>query len=331
MARSTTTRGLLIAIIAAACFGMSGALVKPLLEAGWTPAAAVTARALIGAVALAPFALVALRGRWSTLWRARGRILVMAGIGVAGTQLVYFAAVQRIPIGTAILMEYTAPLLLVLLAWARTRRVPRLVVIIGSVLAVAGLVLVVAPQGGVALDTLGVVFSVLGMIGCAIYYLAAAIPSDGLPPVAFAASGLLLGGLALGAVGLLGIVPFAVTTTAVRFGGVTTAWWVPVLIVGVLSTGLAYAASITSSELLGSRLASFMGLLEVVAATLYAWVLLGEGLTVAKGIGGVLILTGIAFVRSEKADDAPLEPGSGADGRGVAGHPDALEPAPADA
>ncbi len=154
-----TTTGLLVAVLAAASFGMSGAFIKPLLVAGWSPAAAVTFRALVGGLVLVPFALVALRGRWSSLWRARWRILLMASVGVSGTQLVYFAALQRIPVSTAILIEYMAPLLLVTFVWARSRRMPRVVVLVGSAVAMAGLFFVVSPGGGGALDPLGLVFA----------------------------------------------------------------------------------------------------------------------------------------------------------------------------
>jgi len=309
--RSSTSLGLLIALVAAATFGLSGAFVKPLLEAGWSPAAAVTVRAAVGGIVLAPVAAVALRGKWDALWRARWRVLAMGLIGVAGTQLVYFAALQRIPVGTAILIEYMAPLLLVAFVWATSRRMPKLVVLIGSVVAVAGLVLVVAPGGGGGLDILGLVFALIAMVGCAIYYVVAARPSDGLPPVALAAAGLILGAIVLGVVGLTGLVPFTTSARDVVMFGALAPWWVPVLIVGVFATAIAYATSITASELLGSRLASFMGLLEVVAATLYAWLLLGERLTIPQLIGGALILAGIAFVRSEKTDaviEAESEP-----------------------
>jgi drug/metabolite transporter (DMT)-like permease len=305
MKRSSTTAGLAVAVLAAATFGLSGAFVKPLLEAGWSPAAAVTARALIGGIVLAPVALVALRGKWSALWRARWRVVVMALIGVAGTQLAYFAAVQRVPVGTAILIEYMAPLLLVAFAWATTRRMPKVVVLIGSVVALAGLVLVVSPGGAGALDGLGLVYAIIAMVGCAVYYVIAAQPSEGLPPVALAAAGLVLGGVVLGLVGLTRIVPFTATFTTVHLFGGAAPWWLPLLIVGVLATALAYAASITASEMLGSRLASFAGLLEVVAATVYAWLLLGEDLTLPKLGGGVLILAGIAFVRSDSSATEP--------------------------
>ncbi|WP_202566108.1 DMT family transporter [Agreia sp. COWG] len=308
MKRSSTSAGLVVAVIAAASFGTSGALIKPVLEAGWSPAAAVTVRALVGAIVLAPVAMVALRGNWRALWHSRTRVLAMALIGVAATQLLYFAAIERIPVGTAILVEYTAPLLLVAIAWARTRRIPKAVVLVGSVVALAGLVLVVSPGGSTSFDALGLALALAAMVGCAVYYLVAAQPSDGLPPVALAASGLLVGGVALGLIGLTGLLPFTATFgDVVLFGGVAP-WWLPLGIVGVVSTAVAYATGIAASEMLGSRLASFVGLLEVVAATFYAWLLLGEQLSVPQLLGGLLILVGIAFVRSEKTD-APLEPG----------------------
>jgi len=70
-----------------------------------------------------------------------------------------------------------------------------------------------------------------------------------------------------------------------------------------VATAIAYAASITATELLGSRLASFTGLLEVVAATFYAWLLLGEALSPLQLLGGVLILGGIALVRADPGED----------------------------
>ncbi len=303
-----TTRGIIIAVFASLAFGTSGAFIKPLLEAGWSPAAAVAVRALIGGVLLAPFAIVALRGRWATLWVGRWRVLAMALIGVAGCQLVYFMAVARIPVGTAILVEYTAPVLLVLFAWATTRKMPRPVVLIGSAVAIVGLVLVVGPSALQSVDMLGVFFAFLAAIGAAGYYLIAARPSEGLPGVALAWSGLVLGSLVLFIVGSTRLVPFEMVFTDVPFFGSTAPWWVPLGIVAVFATAIGYAASITATGLLGSRLMSFVALLEVVFATMFAWLLLGEVSTVAQLVGGALILAGIVFVYSERRSTMPVEP-----------------------
>lgn len=304
----STTRGLITGALASLAFGTSGAFIKPLLEAGWSPAAAVTVRAGIAGIALLPFALVALRGKWSSVARAKWRILGMATIGVAGTQLVYFAAVQRVPVSTALLIEYLAPLLLVLLVWVRTRKAPRAVVIIGSVVAIGGLVLVIGPGSIVATDGLGIFFAALAAIGCAVYYVIAARPSDGLPPVAYAAFGLVGGSALLGLVGVSGLVPFTANFGLIPFVGTPQPWWVPLGMVGLLGTAFAYVASISASEMLGSRLMSFVGLLEVVFASLFAWISVGEGLSLMQLVGAALILAGIAFVRSEKEARAELEP-----------------------
>jgi drug/metabolite transporter (DMT)-like permease len=295
--RSNTTTGLLIAVSASLAFGLSGTLAKPLFELGWSPAAAVTARSLIGGLVLLAPALVALRGRWSLLWSARGRIFAMALVGVAGTQLVYYAAIARLPVSTAILIEYTAPVLLVAVAWATSRQMPRKLVLAGSLVAMAGLAFVVSPSG-TGLDGLGLVFAVLSAIGCAVYYVVAARPAEGLPPLALAAAGLLIGGVALGAVGLTGLVPFTAVGGDVALGGVLTVpVWLALLVLGTVATGYGYAASITGSSMLGSQLAAFAGLLEVVAAALYAWFLLGEALTPSQAVGGLAILAGIVLVR----------------------------------
>ena len=302
--RQPTSLGLVIAVVAAASFGMSGAFIKPLLESGWSPVAAVTVRALTGGIVLLPFALFAVRGKWAAVWRGRWRLLGMALVGVAGTQVLYFAAIQRIPVSTGILIEYLAPVLLVLVVWARTRKAPRVVVLAGSAVAVAGLVLVVSPGGGGALDPVGLALAIVAMVGCAAFYVIAARPSDGLPPVALAAGGLLLGGIALAAVGATGLLPVTVSFADVTLFGQATAWWVPLAVVGIVATAIAYATSITATEILGSRLASFTGLLEVVAATLYAWLLLGERLGLPQLLGGLLILGGIALVRADRGDAA---------------------------
>jgi drug/metabolite transporter (DMT)-like permease len=306
--RQSTTVGLVIAVLAALSFGTSGAFGKSLIDAGWSPIAAVTARALIGGIVLLPFAIHQLRGRWIALWHARKRVLLMALIGVAATQLVYFSAVKLIPVSDAVLIEYLAPVILVGWFWARSRHIPKAVVLIGSVVALAGLVLVVSPQGGTQLPVLGLVLAFAGAIGCSIYYVIAAMPSDDLPPVALASISILLGGISLLSVGATGLLPFRMTFATVHLFGGAVAWWIPLLVLGIVACGFAYAASITASEILGSRLASFAGLLEVVAAAVYAWILLGEKLSIPQLVGGALILAGIGFVRSEKsaADASPV-------------------------
>lgn len=301
--------GLIAATVSFIAFGTSGAFVKPLLDAGWSPTAAVTARALTAGLVLLPFVVMSLRGRWNVLWQARRPVLAMSLVGVAVTQVLYFAAVQRIPVATALLIEFLAPLLLVGFTWAVSRRTPAPVVLAGSVLAVGGLVLVIGPgaiRGG---DLVGLATAFGAAIGCAVYFVIAARPNEGLPPVALAGAGMLLAVPVLALVGATGLLPFTATFGTVPLLGSTAPWWVPLLVVAIVGTALAYAAGITASGLLGSRLASFVALLEVLSASVFAWLLLGQGLGPWQLIGGLLILAGIAAVRAERPvpDNAPAK------------------------
>ncbi|MCR3753955.1 EamA family transporter [Lentzea californiensis] len=298
--------GLIAAAVSFISFGTSGAFVKPLLEAGWSPAAAVTARALTAGLVLLPFVVVLMRGRWTLLWQARWPVLGMGLVGVAVTQVLYFAAIQRIPVATALLIEFLAPLILVGFTWAVSRRTPAPVVLIGSVLAVGGLVLVIGPGAIQAVDPIGLAAAFGAAIGCSVYFVIAARPNNGLPPVALAGAGLLLAVPVLALVGATGLLPFTATFGDVPLFGTPTAWWVPLLVVAVIGTALAYASGITASGILGSRLASFIALLEVVSASLFAWLLLGEGLSPLQLLGGLLILGGIASVRAERQKVEPV-------------------------
>ena len=61
--------GLVLALVSAASFGLSGALARGLIDVGWSPGAVVLARIAIAALVVAPFAARALRGRWGVLRR----------------------------------------------------------------------------------------------------------------------------------------------------------------------------------------------------------------------------------------------------------------------
>src|SRR5690606_37804267 len=62
----------------------------------------------------------------------------------------------------------------------------------------------------------------------------------------------------------------------------------------------AYVAGIGANRILGARLASFVGLTEVLFAILFAWLVLGELPTLVQFFGGVLILAGVTLVRVDE-------------------------------
>ena len=63
-------------------------------------------------------------------------------VPIAGAQLCYYNAVAHLSVGVALLLEYTAPILVVGWLWATTRRRPTNLTLAGVALAVAGIMLV---------------------------------------------------------------------------------------------------------------------------------------------------------------------------------------------
>src|SRR5688500_3303901 len=99
--RRTQGVGFALALLSAAMFSTSGSLAKSLLDAGWSPAAAVAARVGVAALLLAIPAALSLRGRWSVLRRNTFFLASYGAVAVAGGQVCYFNAVQHISVGVA--------------------------------------------------------------------------------------------------------------------------------------------------------------------------------------------------------------------------------------
>jgi drug/metabolite transporter (DMT)-like permease len=289
--------GLLVALGAAFSFGMSGAWARGLIDAGWTPGAAVTARVWVAALVLLVPTILALRGRWSVLRRNAGMVIGYGLLAVTATQLFYFQAVAVMDVGIALLVEYTAPIAVVLWLWLRRGEKPTRRSILGAVIAFAGLVLMLDILTGARVDAAGILWSLGAMVGAATYFVLSAREDTGMPPIVLAGSGLLLGAIGLTVAGLTGILPMAFTfgEVAYRFG--TVPWFVPVLAIGLLATALAYVLGIASTRMLGSRLASFVALAEVVAALLFGWMLLGQLPEPLQLLGAALVLAGVVVVK----------------------------------
>ncbi|MCU1646491.1 MAG: hypothetical protein JWN03_6766 [Nocardia sp.] len=310
--RSRLRTGLIFAALSASSFGLSGALARGLIDAGWSPAAVVIVRVLLGAAVLLPFALRQLRGDWNLLRRNASLLAGYGLLAVAGAQLAYFNAVAHMDVGVALLIEYTAPIAVIGWLWLRHRQQPGRATVLGALIGIAGLLLVLDLRSGVATSWVGILWALGAMVGAAAYFILSGRTGDGIPGTVLATSGLIVGGLSILLACLIGIFPLRVTTNAVAFEGFTTQWWIPLLALGVITAALAYVTGIAATRALGSRLASFAALTEVLAAILFAWALLGQTPHVIQLLGGVLILTGVVVVRlgepAESAAQAPATP-----------------------
>jgi drug/metabolite transporter (DMT)-like permease len=87
------------------------------------------------------------------------------------------------------------------------------------------------------------------------------------------------------------------TTTSPTYAGGAVAWWLPFVGLGVVTAAIAYTTGIAASRRLGSRLASFVALLEVIAAVTFAWLLLDQLPGTLQLIGGAFVVAGVIVVK----------------------------------
>jgi len=292
--------GVTLAALSAATFGTSGAFGASLINAGWTPGAAVTARITAAALVLSVPALVQLRGRWTLLRRNIAMVAAYGLVAVAGAQLFYFNAVAHLSVGVALLIEYMGTFLVVGWLWLRHGQRPRRMTVVGGVLAVVGLLLVLDLLGSYRLDPVGVLWGLGAAVGLAVYFLLSAGADEPVPPLVLAWAGLSIGAVALVALGISGLLPMRAPPTDVHLFDHRVSWLLPVLGLSLIAAVVAYVAGIAAARRLGAKVASFVGLTEVVFAVVFAWLLLGQVPAVVQFVGGALIVAGVVLVRIDE-------------------------------
>jgi drug/metabolite transporter (DMT)-like permease len=292
--------GLGLALASSATFGTSGSFATSLIRTGWTPVAAATVRICVAAAVLTIPAMLQLRGRFAELRRGTKLTAAYGVFAVAAAQVCYFNAVAHLSVAVALLLEYSGILLVIAWLWLTRGHRPRRLTVAGAATALIGLTLVLNLLSDHHLDPAGVGWAVGAAIGLAVYFVMSANTDDGLPPLVFAWGGLVAGGAALLIADVVGALPFHAPRAAVTLGGATMPWIVPVVGLSVVAAAIAYATGVAGVRLLGAKLASFVGLTEVLFAVVVAWWLLGQSLTAAQLLGGALVVAGIALVRLDE-------------------------------
>jgi drug/metabolite transporter (DMT)-like permease len=137
-------------------------------------------------------------------------------------------------------------------------------------------------------------------VGLAVFFVLSAGDALSLPPLVMAWGGLAVGAVVLLAAGTLGLLDMRAPQVQVVLLNVETSWLVPLLGLALVAAAFAYVVGIVAARILGARLASFVGLSEVLFAVVFAWLLLDQVPLPVQLAGGVLVVAGIALVRYDE-------------------------------
>ncbi|MGW2704779.1 EamA family transporter [Streptomyces sp. NPDC001340] len=300
--------GLGLALASALTFGGAGPAAKPLIEAGLDPLHVVWLRVAGAALVMLPFAV-----RHRALVRHRPALLAGFGLlAVAGAQACYFAALSRIPVGVALLIEYLAPALV--LGWVRfvQRRPVSRAAALGVVLAAGGLACVVEVWSGLSLDALGLLLA-LGAACCQVGYFVLSDQGteagDQAPnPLGVIAYGLLVGAAVLTVLARPWSMDWSVLVGSADMNGTAVPAFALLGWIVLVATVIAYITGVLSVRRLSPQVAGVVACLEAVVATVLAWVLLGEHLSAPQIVGGAVVLLGAFIAQSSTPAKGSGEP-----------------------
>jgi drug/metabolite transporter (DMT)-like permease len=306
-AARTKAWGLCFAVVSSICFGASGPFGKALINAGFGPLQAVWLRILGAALVLVPLVIV-LRGtaRLRGLRPFLPQLIVYGVTGVAGCQAMYFIAASRLPVGIAILLEFTGPVMV--LGWIRVvrrTRVPRTAAA-GVGVAMVGLACVMEVWSGLRLDAFGLLAG-LGAAACqAMYFLLVERLTGDIDPLVMTTAGSVVGAVVLTIPAAAWSIPWHILPATVAVGSHSAPAWALAAWIIVVSTVLAYLTGVAAVQRLSAPVAGAICYTEAVAATLIAWAALGERLSTVQLVGGAVVLVGAFIAQRAVTERAPI-------------------------
>lgn len=289
--------GLIFALLSAATFGVSGPFAKSLIESGWSPGGAVFARVAGGALVMM---VIAVATQWPRLRQVstHTRTVLLYGVfAISGVQLCFFNAVQHLSVGVALLLEYLAPIIVIGWVWMTKGARPSVQTLLGAAVALIGAAVVIDVFGSAEISAVGVAWGLAAAACLAVYFVISERADGDLHPVVLAASGLTVSAVVIGALGLVGVLPLQFSASNAVVADHSANVWLPVVVLVLVSTVIAYLTGIAAITLLGPTIGSLVALTEVLCAVVAAWILVGESVTALQAVGGAAIIAGLVLAR----------------------------------
>ncbi|HSI92278.1 MAG TPA: EamA family transporter [Jiangellaceae bacterium] len=305
MEADAARRGYLYVTLAAALFAVNASVSKVVLEAGIDPARLAALRCTGAALGLGLVLFAVAPHRMRVTARELPALVLLGVAGAAMVQWLYFVAIARIPIGIALLLEFTAPVFVTLYVRVVRRHAVRGRTWLAIGIALGGLAMVAQVWSDTGLDPIGVAAGLGAAVSISTYFLVGGtmVASRDTGSVTFymfffgalfwtvaqpwwtfdfsvlAQSSSLLGGL----------------------GSYTVPVWTGVVWVVLLGTLAPYSLNLAALRHISPTAVGVVGMSEPLAAGLVAWVWLGQALTLVQVAGGVVVLVGIAMVQRTAA------------------------------
>lgn len=289
--------GYVFSLLGALLFGANGSVTKVVIEGGLTPLQLTQFRVL-GCCVIAGLVLLVVDRRAFRLTRRQLVVMAVLGVfGVAILQASYAAAIQLLPVGIALLFEYTAVLFVALIAFLFLHEKVKARLWVAIVLVLVGLA-VVAQVWASSLNGLGILLALVASASLTTYFLVGERQVGATSPLAVAFWTMLFASVFWGFFSGWWEVTPAVLTAPTSVGPL----WVPLAVNVVFGTFLSFFFSFLALKHLTATAAGITASSEVIFAFAVAFLWLGEGLTPVQLIGAAVVLVGIVLAQTARAN-----------------------------
>lgn len=297
-------------LLAATCFAINGTASKIILHDVGEATRVVQFRATGAALIL--FVYVLFRQR-SSFRLSRREMWLLPAYGIAGmafAQWFYYEAIARMPISIALLLQFTAPIFVVL--WVRfVRKEPvKWTIWIGLVLAFTGLAMAAQVWDGFNLDLAGFAFSIFSMIALVIFFLLSDHVGKERDAVSVTMWALIFASGFWAFARPIWDYPWHVLTDVVN--PITNSEfampiWPFFGYMVIFGTVVPFTLAVMAIKHIGGAGASIMALSEVPIASAIAWFALAEALSPIQIIGSAVVIVGIIVAERARSSSPDAE------------------------
>lgn len=287
--QASALRGILLAILAAVLWGVSGTLGQFLFQLrGINVEWLITVRLLVSGILLLLFSKAKEKTQLTAVWQNKKdtmQLLIFSIAGMLAVQYTYFAAIKHSNAATATVLQYTGPVLIVLYLALKNRTVPRWIEIAATLLAVLGTVLLVTRgnMSSLNISTPALLFGIASAITLAVYSIQPAALLAKYSASMIIGWGMLVGGIAFSFVhapwDVAGL--WDLQTYLCVFGIIT------------LGTLIAFYAYMNAVKMIGAQKASLLASAEPLSATILAMIWLKLSFSGPEWIGSICVISTI--------------------------------------
>jgi len=302
----TRYKGEILTLLGAIFFSFNGVIAKLVLTSGLSSMRLTQVRCGGAFIFLGLYMFLRYRDKLKAKKEDLPLLFAYGIIGFLMVQALYFVAITRLNVSVALILEFTAPIWIVLwLRFVKHKVVPSLMWV-AIFLAFSGLVLIAQVWKGQTLDPIGVTCALLDGIVLASFFLLGEKLTAKRDVESLMVYGFGFASLGLAIAMPLWSYPTEIFTQSMnlqgRFDAFNLPGWVLIAWVIIMGTIVPYLLVVKGLKLLSASTSSVMGMAEPVLAGVFAWIWLSETWNFIQLVGGVTVIIGI--ILADKARSA---------------------------